>query len=170
MAACRRHALGITELLVDDEHPPALGGEAHQPHGLVVVIGQRLLAQEVLAGLEHGGGNRALHPRVDGDVDDLDGRIRSQLLVRTVDTGNSMPARDVGSALQIDVRDADDVEPMRRVRGQMREVDNLSRTDDGRRPAVRGRHANGDRVPDGSEDVGHDQSSQSVRCRNSPVC
>jgi len=95
----RSHTLGETHLLVHCHHALPLARMFDQPHGLLIVIGNGFLAQQVLARIQHRHGHLKLRPGEYRDVDHGHIRVGGQFRVRGIHLGNAVALGHVFGAI-----------------------------------------------------------------------
>ena len=113
-------ALAPTQLLVDCQLDTTLARQAHDFGGVGQRIGQRLLAQQMLAGGDAGAGNVELVMRRDRDLADLDRRVGQQRLQAVVNLGNSKFGGHLFGSGPIDIIAGHDIQVVLLVGGQHR--------------------------------------------------
>ena len=162
--ARRSHALRKAQLLVHGHEALALLGVIHQPDRLVEVVGNGLLAEQVLARIEQRGRDSALDPREDRDVHHRHVLVAGNLVDRVVDLGYAVAIRHGPGLGLVEIVDPDDLETMRLVRREVREVGDLAGADDRDRHLVALRNPDCDGLSDRGKDVAHEEFAPALAC------
>jgi hypothetical protein len=123
-------ALGESQLLIHGNAPLASRGVIDQLDGLVEIVGQGFLTQQVLAGIEQRRGDAALDPRKHRDVHDGHGVVASDRVHGIVDLADAVSRCDRLGPFPVAIHDADHLQAVRRIGGQVRQVDDFTGTDD----------------------------------------
>ncbi len=90
---------------------PVVGGQRGELACRLRVIREGLLSKDVLARRDGGTEDRRLFRHRHRDVDDLHPVVGEQLVQTGVDLRDPVPGSDVPRAVQVDIRDPDDLEP-----------------------------------------------------------
>ena len=129
-APCCTQALAPAQLLVDRQLDTTLARQAHDFGGVGQRIGQRLLAQQMLAGGDAGAGNVELVMRRDGDLADLDRRVGQQRFQTVVNLGNPKLRGHLLGCGPIDIIAGHDVQVVFLVGGQHRVLHDAAAAND----------------------------------------
>ena len=106
--------VAVAEAVLEDRHEPALRGLFGRDHRVDIFqrTDERLLADDVLAGLQGRHDLLEVQARRRADVDDVDRGIGEHLVERGGASGNAVGVADLGKAGFVQVADEGDVEQL----------------------------------------------------------